>query len=145
MTVQRWERGWRRSPRPLLAMISIAIVAAIAVASCGGDPGSVRMPTPPAKLTARQAEKVHARLHRVRRICSRNRSGRARAAPLVQTVNQLLAFSRHRPVTRFRVHDETATTLSLMLVVRHELLGCSPSLARDAERAAVNVERIVTP
>ena len=47
----------------------------------------------------------------------------------------ILDFARRYPVARFRIHDETGSALSLLLVARNELRECSPADAVRVDRA----------
>ena len=71
---------------------------------------------------------VHATFHRLDSICAR---GRANEPALERVVARFVSLYRRYPSDRFRmkIDDETGSTLSTILVLRNELLWCSPRTA----------------
>jgi hypothetical protein len=123
-------------PADVRAAIVFLVLAAVA-AACGG---AARAPdgTPGEAADTRAAvprpvqREVHATLHDLPRVCRR---GRAEAEPLRRMTGTLIGYYRRYPSGkyRFQIDDESATMLSVLLVVRQSLLRCDRSMARKVE------------
>lgn len=106
-------------------------LAGLLVVACGGDasrPENGRRQTE----ADRVASTVHARLEGIGRLCAERRSAGRRAA-LEEAADVLIGLARRYPTLRFRIHDESASMTSALLVVRQRLLSCEPGLARRVE------------
>jgi hypothetical protein len=104
------------------------------VAGCGGTddresegpPPDSSQPIPP-----RVQRDVHASLHRLPAICSRQVDSRA----LERTTRAFIHYYERYPSHRFRlqVDDERGSMLSAILVLRYELSRCSPRWAKRVD------------
>lgn len=98
------------------------------------DSSNATAPRPKETAPAPAAAQVHRALHALGRICKPNdttdQTSRAR-----QPVAVVLDFARRYPSVSFRVHDETATTVSLLIVVRYSLRSCAPTLMTRVNQA----------
>ena len=127
---------------PLTAVtVLIALVAAgaagtsLAITAMRGDatdqprlvaPGTTyRLPTPTEAVPNTQVRPVHQALHALDRTCRRPVSGR-QGQQLRSTLQPLLRFARQHPNAGFSIDDETGTTMSLLIVIRAELISCAP-------------------
>lgn len=153
--------GWREHgvPPPFAVAIVAAAVAlglvAAAVAAVvdgsgretrpaivAGTPSGTRSySTPP----PRDVKQVHDVLHAFDRWCTPQADARARQR-LARGAEVIVSFARRHPDARFRIDDETGTTVSLLLVARNELRVCAPAAAASADRALpAKIRQRLTP
>jgi hypothetical protein len=118
---------------PARAWVAAALLAA-AVQGCGGPSPAGPQTTPPESRTPvpREVQRdVHARLHRLPATCGRQVDRWA----VERTTRRFIRYYERYPSARYRmqIDDEAGTTLSAILVLRHELARCSPRSARPID------------
>lgn len=81
-----------------------------------------------------EVQRVHDVLHDLDRWCKPGAGAGARRQ-LERDAGVIVSFAGRFPNSRFPIHDEFGTPLSLLLVARNELRVCSPAAAAIADRA----------
>lgn len=124
----------------LVAIVSLALVLLKSIPQEMSRPemitdsSNATAPRPVQTAPPAAASRVHQALHDLGRICKPNdttdQTSRAR-----EPVAVVLDFARRYPAVSFRVHDETATTVSLLIVVRYSLRSCAPTLMTRVNHA----------
>lgn len=90
------------------------------------------LPSPSSSPPVERVEQAHRALHALGRACETSGAKR-RPGVLPHTVRVIERFAVDYPNGGFAMDDESGTTLALLVVVRFELQGCEPSLARRIE------------
>lgn len=142
--------AWRLLPRQPVPVVLLALVVVVLAAvgmvrilegtltsSGSGAVGtpqghSVGLPEPTSTLTAQQARPVHNALHDLGRAC-RRRPGPAHSEVL-RALRVIADFAKAHPRARFPIDDESGSSMTLLFVVRDELLSCAPSLVTRVDR-----------
>lgn len=115
----------------------VVAVIAVVVAGCGAASSSVAPRSGPpdtrASIPAPVEAEIHASLHELPRLCNSRKAG---GPALERSTAALIRYYRRYPSGRFalRIDGESGSMLSVLLVVRQRLAGCSPRLARTIDR-----------
>ncbi|WP_147251713.1 hypothetical protein [Blastococcus sp. TF02-8] len=118
--------------------LAVVIVASYAWISRTREERSANESGPPATLLTAppsrtytsvpqaDVDEVHRALHGLGDACAPEASSRS-ADAIDGHLDVLLEFVRRHPAGGFRIDDEDATSLSLLLVLQEELRACAPS------------------
>lgn len=107
------------------------------VAIAGGVAGAFE-DGPARQLMPRQVERIEADLHEIGRVCvakARTRPTAGDQRLLGRIARTFVRLYRDYPDARFRIDDEGAGMLSVLLVARVDLRACSPPAAAILDRA----------
>lgn len=85
--------------------------------------------------SAAEVRRVHAALHAIDRVCARPPVGLAAHRLLERDARMFARFAVAYPRAQFRIDDEEARALSLLLVARQTLERCDPRAAVIVDRA----------
>ena len=85
------------------------------------------LPSPTQQPPRRRVDDVHDALHALGRACDTS-AERRDPSDVRRAVDSIVAFATEFPSAGFRIDDEPGTTLALLIVARHELRSCAPSL-----------------
>lgn len=117
-----------------LSLAVVALVTAGLTWPRGGGARSGTTNTNPTTPPPAAVRRVHAVLHHIGHTCKPSIGTRAQHE-LMGDVQTLVAFAHRYPAARFRIDDENAQTVSLLLVARQALQTCAPAAAAAANRA----------
>ena len=104
---------------------------AVAVAVDGGTAEST-LPAPTQVTSKSRVEEVHRALHAMGRACE-SRMATRDPESIRRPVEAMEQFARDFPNGGFAIDDESASTLSLLVVLRSELQNCDPSLVAGVD------------
>lgn len=107
----------------------LALGGVLAAVERGGSSSATREPS------AAEVRRVHLALHAIDRVCSRPRIGLAAHRRLEGDARMFARFAATYPRAQFRIDDEEARALSLLLVARQTLERCDPLAAAVVDRA----------
>ena len=141
-------RAWFLARHPVTSVVlALAVVTAVAVGTvrvlehtlAPGRTDVTSSPRPFAELPSatetldeRHGEPAHRALHSLGRACRRKPAPRRQGVE--QPLRAIVRFVARHPSAQFPVDDEAGSTLTLLFVVRDELLTCAPSLVGGIDR-----------
>lgn len=121
------------------AILTLAAASALGPLFTGAPPvhgerdAPAVVPKPTQHPPRHQVDLVHEALHAIGRLCKQaevNRENRA----LTRPIETIRGFAAQYPSGGFVIDGEPGTTLGLLIVVRHELETCDPTLARSIDK-----------
>lgn len=122
------QRRWAvASAAFVLALLALGgILAAVEI---GGGSDEMRAPS------AAEVRRIHSALHAIDRVCSHRRISAAARRLLERDARMFASFAAAYPQAEFRIDDEEARAVSLLLVARQTLVRCDPRAAAIVDRA----------
>ncbi len=121
-------RRWAFAAATILFAL-LALGGVLAAVERGGGRGAEQAPS------AAEVRRIHATLHAIDRVCTGGRVGPGARRLLELDARMFARFARAYPQAQFRIDDEDARSVSLLLVAREALRGCAPQAAAIVDRA----------
>lgn len=122
----------------VVAVLTLATVSAVGPLFTGAAPvhgerdTSAIVPVPTQRPPRHRVDAVHEALHAVGKLCKPAEVNRGRR-PLTRAIETIRGFAAQYPRGGFFIDGEPGTTLGLVIVVRHQLETCDPTLARTID------------